>query len=83
MNLRNKTKIVQLTKAITWRLIASGTTFVLAMIFFADDPNATEKATGVALSESVLKILFYYIHERAWMKVNLSNTAKYELQERE
>lgn len=59
-----------IAKTITWRIIASATTFVLAMIFFRDDPNATEKATGVAITESILKMIFYYLHERVWYKSN-------------
>lgn len=56
-------------KAITWRVIASGTTFALAMLFFGDDPQAAQKATGVALAESAIKMLLYYLHERAWTTV--------------
>lgn len=69
-----------IAKTITWRLIASATTFALAIIFFGDDPNATEKATGVAITESILKMIFYYFHERAWYKSNfgLSNRKKDE-----
>ena len=40
------------------------------MIFFHGDEDATEKATGIALSESALKMLFYYFHERVWYKIN-------------
>lgn len=64
-------KVRHITKAITWRVIASGTTFLLAWLFFRDDPNATQKATWIAISESVLKIIFYYLHERAWYRFNL------------
>jgi uncharacterized membrane protein len=59
-----------IAKTFTWRIIASGTTFVLALLFFSDDPNATEKATGIAIAESVIKMFFYYFHERAWYKSN-------------
>lgn len=59
-----------IAKTITWRLIASLTTFVVAMIFFRDDPLATQKATGVAITESIIKMILYYFHERAWYKSN-------------
>ena len=59
-----------LAKTITWRVIASLTTFAIAMLFFRDDPNAAEKATGVALTESVIKMGLYYFHERIWYKSN-------------
>lgn len=58
--------IKSIFKAITWRIIASATTFSLALLFFRDDPHATEKATGVAITEAFLKIIFYFLHERAW-----------------
>ena len=57
-----------IAKTITWRLIASATTFILALLFFGDSPNAMEKASGVAVAESALKMVFYYFHERAWYK---------------
>lgn len=59
-----------IAKTLTWRVIASGTTFVLAYLFFRDDEAAVEKAGGIAAVESVLKMAFYYVHERAWYKSN-------------
>ncbi|MDT0554138.1 DUF2061 domain-containing protein [Urechidicola vernalis] len=59
-----------LAKTITWRVLASLTTFVIALIFFREDPLAAEKATGVALTESVIKMGLYYFHERIWYKSN-------------
>jgi uncharacterized membrane protein len=56
-------------KAISWRVIASGTTFILAIIFFGNDPQAVEKATGVAVAESFIKMALYYLHERAWINI--------------
>lgn len=63
-------------KTITWRIIASTTTFIIAYFFFRDDPYATEKATGVALTESVIKMGLYYFHERAWYKSNFGLKAR-------
>ncbi|MEP0985015.1 DUF2061 domain-containing protein [Ekhidna sp.] len=60
-----------IAKTITWRIIATGTTFILTMIFFREDPNATEKASWVALIETVLKMILYYYHERAWFSTKL------------
>jgi uncharacterized membrane protein len=61
--------IKSIVKTITWRIIASTTTFFLAMFFFQSDPNAVEKATGVALAEAIVKMLLYYLHERAWAQL--------------
>ena len=61
--------IKSIMKAITWRIIASGTTFGLALLFFGSDAHAVEKATGVAVTESILKIILYFFHERAWAQL--------------
>ena len=66
----NKVKLVStlrhLTKTITWRVIASATTFVLAYFFFKDDPDAMQKASGIAIAEVFIKMIIYYVHERMW-----------------
>jgi len=59
-----------IAKTITWRIIASLTTFLLALLFFRDDPHAAQKATGIAIVESILKMVLYYFHERVWYKSN-------------
>jgi len=59
-----------LAKTITWRIIASITTFLLAYLFFRDDKEAVSKASGVALAEAAIKMAHYYFHERAWYKSN-------------
>ena len=59
-----------LAKTISWRIIASLTTFGLAMFFFKDDPAAAKKATGIAISESFIKMALYFFHERAWANVD-------------
>jgi len=58
-----------IAKAITWRVIASCTTFLLTYYIFIDDPYATQKATGVASAEAVIKMVLYFFHERAWNTV--------------
>jgi len=61
--------IKSIVKTITWRIIASATTFALAMLFFGSDPNAAKKATGVAIAESAIKMVLYFFHERAWAQL--------------
>lgn len=70
-----------LAKTITWRVIASITTFIIAMIFFKDDPLAAEKATGVAITESIVKMGLYYFHERIWYKSNFGLKSRKEVEE--
>ena len=64
--LKLRSSVRHLLKTITWRFTASLTTFLIAYFIFKEDPNAMEKATGIALVEIILKMLFYYLHERAW-----------------
>lgn len=63
-----ESKTRSILKAITWRFLATGTTFLLAYFIFsgADCEDALEKSTIVAGLEAVIKIVIYYFHERAW-----------------
>lgn len=61
-----------IAKAVTWRIIASSTTFILTLIFFRADPDATQKASWVALFESISKMIIYYYHERIWFSIKLN-----------
>lgn len=67
-----------LAKTITWRIIASSTTFILAYLFFHDDESAVEKATYVAVAETIIKMALYYFHERAWYKSSFGVNRKTE-----
>ncbi|MDA1382380.1 MAG: DUF2061 domain-containing protein [Bacteroidetes bacterium] len=60
----NKSRIRHIAKTITWRIIASLTTFILAFIFTKN----LEKSLWLMGIEMVLKLLLYYYHERAWFK---------------
>jgi uncharacterized membrane protein len=59
-----KSRIRHVAKTITWRIIASGTTLALALIFAVP----METATTIVLVGFFLKMLFYYLHERVWFK---------------
>jgi len=65
-----------IAKTVTWRVIASLTTFIVALFFFRDDPHVAEKATGVALTEAIIKMGLYYFHERVWYKSNFGLKAR-------
>ena len=55
-----------LAKTFTWRLIATGTTVILAWII-SGDPMIGLQVGGW---EFFIKMLLYYLHERAWYKIN-------------
>lgn len=61
--------IKSIVKTITWRIIASATTFLLAFLFFHGDPKVAKKATGIAIAEMLVKMLLYFFHERAWERL--------------
>ena len=71
-----KSRLRHIAKAITWRVVASATTFCLAFFIFKDDPNAGEKATLVALIEGGFKLVLYYYHERFWFNLKTSATKR-------
>ena len=54
-----------LLKALSWRLLALLITFAVALLLFDD----VEVAAKVGVLDSVVKIVIYYVHERAWQKV--------------
>ena len=51
-------------KTITWRLIATGTTILLAWLFTKD----ISLAMKFGAVEVILKMLLYFSHERIWYK---------------
>lgn len=51
-------------KTITWRIIATGTTILLAWLFTKD----VSVALTFGAVEVVIKMLLYFFHERAWYK---------------
>ncbi len=58
-------------KALTWRLIASATTFTLAFFIFSGTgcEDVLAKSSIVAVLEFTFKLAIYYLHERAWQMV--------------
>jgi len=53
-----------LAKTITWRIVASATPFMLTYVVFGD----IKAASGIVVAESILKMMLYYFHERAWFR---------------
>jgi len=49
-------------KALTWRVIATTTTMVAVFLVSGE----IELALGVGVIDVLAKLLFYYLHERAW-----------------
>ncbi len=61
-------------KAISWRLIASGATFIISFLVFRQSTNKTDSqvlqyATAIASVDVVVKLILYYFHERLWTNI--------------
>jgi uncharacterized membrane protein len=52
-------------KALSWRIVATTTTILIAFAF----TRQVDTALKIGLFEFLLKILVYYLHERLWLMV--------------
>ena len=66
----NKTR--SLAKAISWRILASADTFLISYII----TGKLSWAGSITLLEIITKTVLYYLHERAWFKINLSKDGR-------
>ena len=57
-----------LSKTISWRILATSTTFIISGIIL---DVFDEIVLNIALIELVTKFLLYYAHERIWLKLPL------------
>lgn len=61
-----------IAKSITWRLVGTLDTIVLSWIISGDPFVGLQ----IGMAEVVTKMFLYYLHERAWFKINLSKDGK-------
>ena len=62
-----------LIKAISWNLLAMATTYMVLVYlppFFDLKPISKEGAGALVILDRVIKLGFYYMHERAWFSSN-------------
>ena len=62
--MKNVEKKRHLAKTITWRIVASADTFLIAWFITGE----LDWAGAIAGVEVITKIFLYYFHERAWYK---------------
>jgi uncharacterized membrane protein len=55
-----------ITKALTWRALASLATFIISYIVTGN----IAAATGIASVQVIVNLILYYVHERVWNKIN-------------
>ena len=63
-----------LFKAFSWRLIASGSTFIISFTIFTQTTETAFKEIIGAVSlitavDIVAKLILYYLHERLWTNI--------------
>ncbi len=63
-----------LFKAISWRLIASGATFIISFTIFTQATQTAYRDISGAVSlitavDIIAKLILYYLHERLWTNI--------------
>ncbi len=63
-----------LSKAISWRILASGATFLISFIIFKQytdktDNEVLQTASIITSVDVVAKLILYYLHERLWTNI--------------
>ena len=61
-----------IAKTITWRIVGTIDTIILSWII-SGNPFTGLK---IGFAEVITKMILYYLHERAWFKINLSKDGK-------
>lgn len=63
-------------KTLSWRLVATGVTFLVAWLL----TGRIAVAAGIGLSDTFIKLFAYYVHERAWNRVQFGKVKPVEYQ---
>ena len=67
---KSQTPRISLFKTISWRFVASATTFIIAYLVLSGQGDGVEnKAFTIVGIEFVAKFVIYYLHERVWQLV--------------
>ncbi len=66
MSKANLNKKRHLAKTITWRIIASTDTLIIAWFL----TGSWKTGGGIAIIEIITKMILYYFHERIWYSSN-------------
>lgn len=64
-----------LAKAVSWRIVASLTTFLITFVIFRQRISGPykqilEASTLVLIFDIAIKIIIYYFHERLWTNIS-------------
>ena len=72
MILRDPSHKRHLAKAITWRVLGTLDTIVLSWIITGNPLTGLK----IGFSEVVTKMVLYYLHERAWYRIGITESRK-------
>lgn len=61
-----------IAKTITWRMVGTLDTIVLSWIITGNPTTGLK----IGFSEVVTKMILYYLHERAWVRINIPESKK-------
>ncbi|MCL6266659.1 DUF2061 domain-containing protein [Flagellimonas myxillae] len=64
-----------LAKTITWRLVGTLDTIILSWLITGNPFTGLK----IGIAEMVTKMVLYYLHERAWLSVDVTNSQKRHL----
>ena len=67
------TKRQSLYKTISWRVVATTTTFIISGTILE---RFDEVALFIAILELITKFILYYVHERLWVKIPLGGVSR-------
>lgn len=61
-------------KAISWRFVASGSTFIISFVIFTQATSTAFKdvlgaVSIITLIDMITKLFLYYFHERLWTNI--------------
>ena len=68
-----ESRLRSVLKALSWRVLATLTTIAIAYFIVGD----VKVALKIGAVEVVVKMLIYYLHERAWAKVPLGTVRRW------
>ena len=70
--LPHESRLRSMLKAVSWRILATFTTVLIAYVMTGD----VSVAMKIGVVEVVAKMLIYYFHERAWAQFPLGTVRK-------
>ncbi len=73
--MRNLSHKRHLAKTITWRIVGTADTIVLSWIITGNPLTGLK----IGFSEVITKMVLYYLHERAWFNIGVSDSKRRHL----